>query len=215
MITCLCYGDSNTWGAIPGPVNSTTGFPKRHPKEERWTGILQKLLGFDYEVIEEGLNSRTTNLDDLSSNKPHINGLSYLPFCLEVHYPIDCIVFMLGLNDTKSKFHRSAVEIANGMRELISVAKRLLGKNTYVVLVAPPPLSKTSELFPQFDQKSIETSKLIAKEYKKLAEEEDVVFLNAADTISTSAIDGLHFDSNQCALLGQQIAKKIQEKFKK
>ena len=47
MTTILCYGDSNTYGY--NPVNGL-----RYPKDVRWTGVLQKLLGEQYAVIEEG-----------------------------------------------------------------------------------------------------------------------------------------------------------------
>ena len=53
----LCYGDSNTWGYVPG-----TG--KRYSFGSRWPGILQKRLGKDVRVTEEGLNGRTTAWDD-------------------------------------------------------------------------------------------------------------------------------------------------------
>lgn len=49
----LCFGDSNTWGYIPG-----TNYD-RYSVDVRWTGILQEKLGRDYEVIEDGVNSRT------------------------------------------------------------------------------------------------------------------------------------------------------------
>ena len=52
MTTILCYGDSNTYGY--NPVNGL-----RYPKDVRWTGVLQKLLGEQYAVIEEGCNCRT------------------------------------------------------------------------------------------------------------------------------------------------------------
>ena len=38
MTTVLCYGDSNTYGYIP-----CSGM--RYPKDVRWTGRLQVLLG--------------------------------------------------------------------------------------------------------------------------------------------------------------------------
>ena len=43
MTTILCYGDSNTYGY--NPVNGL-----RYPKDVRWTGVLQKLLGEQYAV---------------------------------------------------------------------------------------------------------------------------------------------------------------------
>ena len=45
----LCFGDSNTHG-----YNSKTG--GRFTVEERWTKLLQRKLGDDYYVIEEGLS---------------------------------------------------------------------------------------------------------------------------------------------------------------
>ena len=49
----LCYGDSNTWGYISDSDH------QRHSKTERWTGVLQNMLGDNFEIIEEGLNGRT------------------------------------------------------------------------------------------------------------------------------------------------------------
>ena len=54
MTTILCYGDSNTYGY--NPVNGL-----RYPKDVRWTGVLQKLLGEQYAVIEEGCNECFTH----------------------------------------------------------------------------------------------------------------------------------------------------------
>ena len=54
--TILCYGDSNTYGQKPDKSG-------RYAADVRWTGRLQNALGGDYYVIEEGLSSRTTDLD--------------------------------------------------------------------------------------------------------------------------------------------------------
>ena len=67
--TILCYGDLNTWGCNPAGHD-------RFPRDVRWTGVLQKFLGDDYYVIEEGLNGRTTVWDDpVEVDK---NGKTYL-----------------------------------------------------------------------------------------------------------------------------------------
>ena len=44
----LCFGDSNTFGYIPGRGG-------RYDRHTRWPGRLQELLGSEYQVIEEGL----------------------------------------------------------------------------------------------------------------------------------------------------------------
>lgn len=51
MKTILCFGDSNTWGYIPGSG-------KRYPFGKRWTGQLQNHLGGGFAVVEEGLDGR-------------------------------------------------------------------------------------------------------------------------------------------------------------
>src|SRR3990167_10359382 len=115
--TILCYGDSNTWGYVP----SVDYFlPKsRYARNERWSGILQELLGSDYYVIEEGLNSRTTNID--YAPPPNRNGKTYLLPCLYSHSPIDLVILALGGNDTKTYFNRSAAQIKDGLAELVNI----------------------------------------------------------------------------------------------
>lgn len=58
MKQILCYGDSNTWGLIPGTQN-------RYPWGVRWTSILQeKMNPSEVRIIEEGLCGRTTVFED-------------------------------------------------------------------------------------------------------------------------------------------------------
>ena len=93
----------------------------RYPKDVRWTGVLQKLLGEQYAVIEEGCNGRTTVFEDIA--EPWKAGLGYLKPCLNTHKPIDFVIMMLGSNDLKRMFHASAKEIADGAEQLVSIIK--------------------------------------------------------------------------------------------
>ena len=99
MAVILCYGDSNTWGY--DPVGNA-----RFGPDDRWTGVLRTTLGSAHSVIEEGLNGRTTNVDD--QIEEHRNGRTYLMPCVQSHAPFDVITIMLGTNDLKERFHRSA-----------------------------------------------------------------------------------------------------------
>ena len=81
----LCYGDSNTHGYIPGGG--------RYDDDTRYTGILAKLLGSDYRIIEEGLNSRTSSFDD--PFEPYKNGMDCLVPCLDSHKPLNLTILML------------------------------------------------------------------------------------------------------------------------
>lgn len=60
------------WGYIPSSGH------EQFSADIRWTGILQQKLGKDYEVIEEGLNSRTLNSNDQRDRKKRKKWLNIL-----------------------------------------------------------------------------------------------------------------------------------------
>ena len=51
----LCIGDSNTHGYCADPADCADG-GIRFNEDERWTCLLQKALGPEYLVTEEGLS---------------------------------------------------------------------------------------------------------------------------------------------------------------
>lgn len=212
MKTILCFGDSNVWGNIPGAFDQNTGLSGRYTPDKRWTGVLQKTLGENCKVIEEGINGRTTTLDELVPGRPYKNGLTQLPVCLETHYPIDLVVFWLGSNDTKIQFNRSAKDIMEGMRQLIKLVKACnkgpIAIAPKILLCAPQPIIKTPNLHPQLDDSSIEKSQHIGELYQQLATEEACDFLDAASIVTSSLLDGVHLDETQCVLLGKAVAAK-------
>ena len=77
-VRVLCFGDSNTHGA-PGDDPEYV----RLGPDVRWTGRLQRLLGDGYDVVEEGLNGRTTDVDCV--DRPHCNGRTAFPAALMSH----------------------------------------------------------------------------------------------------------------------------------
>ena len=89
----VAYGDSITYGWVPNPNPPSS----RYDFDDRWPGALQKALGSDYQVIEEGLDGRTTDAPDpratISGAQP--DGSAYLQACLASHLPVDLVVIML------------------------------------------------------------------------------------------------------------------------
>jgi lysophospholipase L1-like esterase len=149
--TVLCFGDSNTYGQRAEDVDKG-----RWPIDVRWTGLLQRLLGESYSVIEEGLNGRTTDLDE---QRPGRNGRTYLIPCLESHYPVDFLVLGLGANDLKPQFQRSVPEIAASVDRLLddieTTPARWGGRPPRVVLLAPLPFDDTKPDFYEFVPRDI------------------------------------------------------------
>lgn len=81
VVRVLCFGDSNTHGAPSADPTYT-----RLPADRRWTGVLQTLLGAGFDVVEEGLNGRTTDAD--YDDRPGCNGRQYLVPFLQTHQPL-------------------------------------------------------------------------------------------------------------------------------
>lgn len=203
MKTILCYGDSNTYG-----YNPSNGL--RYPSDIRWTGRLQRLLGDEYVIIEEGCNGRTTVYDDPVDGWK--NGLSYLRPCLNSHKPIDIVILMLGSNDLKETFHATAEEIAAGAETLVTVIQEFtLEKQGFapeIILVSPPEIGANIHCSPfntAFTASAIFRSKEFAKYYKQVAERRDCAFFDAAEWIQSSPEDSLHLTPGAHAMLAGKL----------
>jgi lysophospholipase L1-like esterase len=209
----LCYGDSLTWGWIPVVEGAPT---HRYPFNERWTGAMTSQLGDSYHIIEEGLSARTTSLDD--PNDPRLNGSAYLPAALASHLPLDLVIVMLGTNDTKSYFHRTPYEIANGMAKLVGQIYASAGgvgaayPAPKVLVVAPPPLAPMPHPF--FDgmfEGGREKTAALAAQYRAMADFMKVGFFDAGSVVETEGCDGIHFTVENNLALGRALASKVVE----
>lgn len=206
-IKVLCYGDSNTWGQ----KTDKTG---RYPVNVRWTGKLQELLGDKYYVVEEGLGSRTTDLD---YTKPGRNGKTYLQPCLESHSPLDVVILMLGTNDLKKQYARSATDVATALKGLVDdirqYSKDKNGDTPKIVLVSPILINNEAPNYYHFysehyDENSAKKSHELAKEIQKIADQEKCAFVDASK-VSAPGDDGLHFDEQSHPALGELLAKTV------
>ncbi len=133
--TLLCFGDSNTWGYIPGSNG------RRFPREARWPVRLQAALGDGWEVIAEGLNGRTAAMD--SPVAEGRNGLPYLVPCLHSHAPVDLLVIFLGTNDVGDRFALPERDVAGSVGRLVKVARAAEagpdGTAPEILVICPPP----------------------------------------------------------------------------
>ena len=184
MKNILCFGDSNTYGYIPDGSG-------RYELSVRYPGVLQETLGADYHVVEEGLCGRTTIYED--PTRYCRKAVDYIEPCLYSHFPLDCIVIMLGTNDCKTVFRAQADEIKDGLAQVIKIIRNISA--VPVIIVAPILLGEKiwqDNFDPDFDRESLDVSKKLASEYKKLATAERCLFLNAAEFAYPSEADQEH-----------------------
>ena len=212
MKNLLCFGDSNTWGY--SPEDGT-----RFPPDVRWTGVLQKSLGNDYQIIEEGLNGRTTFINE--DERPFRSGSDVLPIILESHRPLDLVVIMLGTNDLKVEFNLTIGDITQGVKTLCEMVinSEYLEKQPPEILLISPTLIG-DYVIPEFDEvissdkeffdKARKQSFQFAEHYEKAASELGIHFLDAAKIVNPSKSEGVHWDAEQHILFGKKIGKVIE-----
>lgn len=200
----LCFGDSLTYGS--DHINNT-----RLDVSKRWTGILQKMLGDTYEIVEEGLGGRTTELDD--PKRVGRNGLSYFIGACASHIPLDLIVLFLGTNDLKEKFNRTPHQIASSFRKyneaIIAACDKWMFKYPKVLLIAPPLVNEGQTPKDWGFIGATNKSRQFAKEYKIIAEELNFEFLDLAPIATPSSFDGTHLEANENKKIAEVIYNKI------
>ena len=138
----LCFGDSNTHGYCADPSDCADG-GDRFNEQERWTCLLQDLLGDDCKVYEEGLSGRTTVFSDPLHES--MDGLGVIYSTLMSHERVDLLIIMLGTNDTKERLGVNAPCIALGLERLIQKAKSVPAwKNDApnIQVVCPPHIGE-------------------------------------------------------------------------
>lgn len=202
MKKVLCYGDSNTFGFNPEDGS-------RFDKNTRWTGILQSILGSDYEIIEEGASNRNGFVDNPSGFL--YSGSRHFPKIIAKKKDVDILVLAVGTNDLQFLYDVSFSKIENGLEKLIVEAKKRI-RNIYLV----PPVVLNEDVLKgvfnyQFDETSIAKSKKVGKIYTKLAKVYGCRVFDINDFAHPSPKDGLHYDENAHQLIAENLAASIQE----
>ena len=205
----LCIGDSNTHGFCTDPSESAD-HGGRYNEEERWTCLLQKALGGEYLVIEEGLSGRTCVYDDPDMDS--VNLLPVLHALLNSHEPLDLLILMLGTNDAKAKFGADAKQITKGMQILVEEAKSVpcWGKGgPKILIVAPVPIEE-GVTYPEFSADCVEITRALAREYAFLAVAERVNFLDAGGCELTK-VDHVHLTAKGHRQLAERMEMAVRE----
>lgn len=205
MKRILCYGDSNTWGYISGSDHM------RYNSDERWTKLLQKKLGQDFEIIEEGLNSRTLCSNDERPGKEGRNGFTYLKPCMDSHDKLDVIVVMLGTNELKYTFNNTPegiVEMIDKYVVFINNYKSQIDKTHPDIVISGLPIVEENTQYSQKENKykgastkSVQLNKLL----EQYCQSNSITYVNNDDL--AVGIDGVHLTKESHEKLATRLSK--------
>ena len=187
----LCFGDSNVWGYVSGSNHN------RYSPDVRWPGHLQNLLGGNYEIIEEGLNSRGVSMGDPRPGKEGRSAKEYIVPCLDSHDPLDLVIILLGTNETKSVFGLTAEQISGNLLELLNV---IISRNSQfrtqkpkVLLISPILINENTEYCLKGDKYKGASEKIVElrKLLRGLADELAISYLELSRNVEPGP-DGVH-----------------------
>jgi lysophospholipase L1-like esterase len=207
MKQILVYGDSLSWGIVPGTR-------ERQPFAVRWPGRLETTLaarGTSVRVIEDCLNGRRTVWDD--PFKPGRNGAVGLAQRIELNSPLALVVLFLGTNDFQSMHTNGAWHSAQGVAALVSEVRSAPVEPGMpvppVLVVAPPPLGEPrGAIAPKFaggNRRSVG----IAEAFRDVAATLGCPFFDAASVVQASGVDGVHLDAAAHLALGDALAEVV------
>ena len=200
MNKILCFGDSNVYGFNPETA-------KRYDENTRWTGLLQKKVQDIAILIEAGCNNRTAFSDNPM-------GIEYTGYKILTKYLTDdltTIILAVGINDTQKKYKITKQIIMDGMRNMIFNCRQY-SPNAQIILISPNEITNhilDSNFSTLFNEVSIEKSTWFSAIYKQIADDYKCTFINLNDYVSTSEIDGLHYNSQQHKIIAEVLYKCI------
>jgi lysophospholipase L1-like esterase len=203
MRTVLCFGDSNTWGYVPGSDG------ERFPPGVRWATRLNAALGEEWDVIAEGLNGRTATMDSPVADGR--NGLTYLMPCLHSHMPLDVVVIYLGTNDAGDRYSLPAETVAGAVGRLVKVVRASEagpdGTAPGVLVVCPPPFGRLDPegSFANAGAKSRQLGRWFAEVCAELGCE----LIDLDGIAAYSDLDGVHLDADGHAAVAAAVAERI------
>jgi lysophospholipase L1-like esterase len=207
MHQIFVYGDSMSWGIIPGTR-------KRLDFHHRWPGVLEHTLvmaGKHVRVVEDCLNGRRTVWDD--PFKPGRKGIDGIGQRIEAQSPLALVVLMLGVNDFQNSHQNNAWQSAQGVAAMVLAIRQAPIEPDMpispILIVAPPemltPQGSMAFKFEGGDSRCKGWSLAL----QEVASNLGCHFLDAGKIISPSGVDGIHLDAPQHLVLGQALGATI------
>jgi len=206
--TVLCFGDSNTWGYIPN--ESTVSVYRKYPTNKIWTGVLQNMLGDKYEVISDGVNSRTIMFEDPRPNKDGRVAYPYLKQCFFAHDPIEYLIIFLGLNDLKSGYNEALLSFSKLVDLSKTLQSQIDSKKPQIIYIITSPVDTSKEYAASRYPNGTTISEQFRDESRRILKEKGIDYIVCLN-INDLGSDGVHLTESAHNKLGHEAYIKINE----
>lgn len=178
-----CFGDSNTYGYDPRGF-----FGGRYSKS--WPELAEEKTGFRF--INDGLNGRSIPCTEYELTEFRKKA---------AQYRADMLIVMLGTNDLLNG--ASALDAAEQMKVFVAEC----GVKS-ILLIAPPTLKRGAWVT---DDGLVLRSMELSRQYRRLAEEADILFADADEWEIELTFDGVHFTEEGHARFADKLAEVLRK----
>ena len=179
----LCFGDSNTWGFIPGTC-------KRYDEHTRWTGILQDELGAEWRIHENGQNGRTTVFPE--PGKDFMTGLGALPSAQASTDGLGCLIRTIQTFD--ALYPAAEPLFRDGKMRILALTPIEIGEN----------VAEWDTLYGKGEE-----SRKFPALMKGLCEWLGVEMMNTQEIVQPSKVDGIHMMPEEHRKLALAVKEKL------
>ena len=191
-----CVGDSITYGCtLP------LFFVRRYP------AVLQKLLGSETQVAAFGINDRTLQS---TGNKPYRNEKA---FRQSKDYLPDCVVILLGTNDSKDCNWISDDAFRQQYRELLAEYQSLSSHPRIIICTPPCAFSPINRFFYITNDAKLDRIPVIAGLVRDVAKETSLdlvdLYTLTEDKRELFGPDGLHPSAKGAKVIAENIGGRI------
>jgi lysophospholipase L1-like esterase len=212
----LVYGDSNSWGYLDDA--SGQRFDGRWPRQMAESYAARCTPDHTpIDLIEENLPGRITHGTDPLEG-PQYDGAAPLLAILMSHQPLDRVLIMLGTNDLKARFDRSADDIAEGVLRLVDIVGASLsgpggwhGETSPAVTVICPPMLGArvdDDQWIRYEEwrGGLEKSQMLPAALGRVCHDRGIDFINANDAAVSSDRDPIHWRAETHTAFGDMVA---------
>jgi len=195
----LCFGDSNTWGQIPGKED-------KYLLKDIWTKKLGKLLGPEFIIENNSAKGRVIKSDLVNSQEK--NGINVLNELLKnSDFDYFTIIIYLGLNDLKNKYAKTIKMIGEDLAEMLDVLSDNFSNPLNVIVLGPTFLGDLKMFQNEFESRKDEII-LMNEIFNNIVVKKNMIYVDNLD-ILTNTEDGLHLSKEQHNLISKKVFDKI------